>query len=360
MPPLNRGKLIASALRGAWRAAPPSLELSPTELEEIAPLLLASGAAGLVWWKIRNSAMSQTHAALQLQQAHRTQTLRGAIHERNIKLIFAALRAAKIEAMLLKGWAIARSYPERGLRPYGDIDLAVRPEQTAEAEAALSELDLANNYRTYIDLTHEEIEKYTDRKWDELCARSRTIPLDSVDVRILSAEDHLRLICIHLLKHGGWRPLWLCDVALAIESRPDDFDWEYCLGRNRKNANWITSTIGLANHLLGARIDDLPVATEANRLPHWLARYVLKLWESPQPRNHIWMLRYKSPMASYLRRPSGAIEDLRSRWPNPIEATIRMNGTLNEWSRFHYQLSYCLLRSAHFLRDLPRMLSARE
>jgi len=29
-----------------------------------------------------------------------------------------------VEPILGKGWAIARLYPERGMRPYGDIDLA--------------------------------------------------------------------------------------------------------------------------------------------------------------------------------------------------------------------------------------------
>jgi len=74
----ERGKLIASALGGAWRASPPAFQLSETELEDIAPLLIASGAAALVWWKIRDSEMGSTSAALQLQQAYRTQTLRAA------------------------------------------------------------------------------------------------------------------------------------------------------------------------------------------------------------------------------------------------------------------------------------------
>jgi hypothetical protein len=50
------------------------------------------------------------------------------------------------------------------------------------------------------------------------------VELNGAKIRILGAEDHLRLLCLHLLKHGAWRPLWLCDVAAALESRPSSFD----------------------------------------------------------------------------------------------------------------------------------------
>ena len=46
------GTLTARALRGAWRATPPTL--GADELELIAPHLLATGTAGLAWWAIKD------------------------------------------------------------------------------------------------------------------------------------------------------------------------------------------------------------------------------------------------------------------------------------------------------------------
>ena len=68
--------------------------------------------------------------------------------------------------------------------------------------------------------------------FDELFARSRVVNLGNEQIRILGLEDQLALSCIHLLKHGAWRPLWLCDVGLIIETLPAYFDWELCLRKH--------------------------------------------------------------------------------------------------------------------------------
>jgi hypothetical protein len=65
-------------------------------------------------------------------------------------------------------------------------------------------------------------------------------------------------------------------------------------------------------------------------------------------------------MAAYLRRPSGALADLRSRWPNPIAATVHMNGAFNELPRLPFQLGECAARTARFLSRLPQTLRARQ
>ena len=41
-----------------------------------------------------------------------------------------------------------------------------------------------------------------DRRLEELYERSELVALGDVDVRILGPEDHLRLICLHMLAHG--------------------------------------------------------------------------------------------------------------------------------------------------------------
>ena len=60
------------------------------------------------------------------------------VHEMEIGEAFSRLRSVGIEPILAKGWAIARLYPERGMRPYGDIDLCVHPDHFLKAFLAVT------------------------------------------------------------------------------------------------------------------------------------------------------------------------------------------------------------------------------
>src|SRR5205823_7319953 len=106
-----------------------------------------------------------------------------------------------------------------------------------------------------------------DCRVDELYDRSQLVPLGGAEVRVLGPEDHLRFLCLHLLGHGAWRPLWLCDIAVALEARPPDFDWDHCLGGDPRRSDWVACSLGVAHQLLGARVDDTPIAERAQRLP---------------------------------------------------------------------------------------------
>lgn len=152
------------------------------------------------------------------------------LQQHGIQEAFTRFRAAGIEPLLVKGWAIARRYPEASLRPYCDVDLCVAPEEYHRAQQVVerwTERDCR------IEL-HAGYAKVYDRTWAELLVRSQEVDLDGTAVRLLCDEDHLRLLCLHMLAHGAWRPLWLCDIAVAIESRPNGFDWErFRWGKNR-------------------------------------------------------------------------------------------------------------------------------
>ena len=262
MPPLSHGQILAATLEGAWRAAVTPARVSAGELASVAPLLKGSGAAPLAWWKIRRTELAVTHAARELRQAYLYQTLRAALQEQEIETVFALLARAGVEALLLKGWSAARLYPEQGLRPFGDVDVCVRPAQVEEARRALA---VPEAVRVHVDL-HKDFDESDERSFDELYARGETLRLGEAQVRVLAAEDHLRLTCVHMLRHGAWRPLWLCDVAAALESRTKDFDWSRVLEGDRRRARWVACALGLARELLDARLKDTPVAPEALRL----------------------------------------------------------------------------------------------
>jgi hypothetical protein len=344
----RRAVLIATLLRRAWRLSPQALSLKVDELEEIASLLLGSGAGALAWWRIRATRLCASRAARKLHEAYRLHTINVALYGDKIKRAFILLRAHKIEPVLIKGWANARLYPEAGLRPYGDIDLCVEPSRYAQA---VSVLESPDGKDCWVDL-HRGTGRLDKRGWRELYERSQLVCLDDVDVRVLGAEDHLRLLSIHLLRHGAWRPIWLCDVAVCVESLSDQFDWNVCLGRDGRRAEWVAATINLAHQLLGARLEHCPQVVRDIRLPIWLIRNVLRQWATPMIKDH-------GPpelMMRSLRRPARVPGALLARWPNPIEATIRREGAINRLPRFPYQLSDFLARGASFLTRLPKWL----
>jgi hypothetical protein len=343
----SRGDLVAKMLAGAWRKHPPELVLNTEELNEAVPRLLGSGAGALGWWRVRHSDLRASSAALELQESYRFHILRAAFHEQEIKEVIELLNSVGIDPILVKGWAIARLYPEHGLRPYGDIDLCFRPEQYP---AALTVLKSPECLKYPVDL-HDGFSKLDDHSADELFARSQLVKLGEVDVRVPGQEDHLRLLCVHLLGHGAFRPLWLCDIAAALESRTASFDWDRCLGGTRRRADWVACTIGLAHQLLRVRVEDMPIAARAKHLPKWLVPHVLKQWEAPYVANQP-QVKYYPEMAHYLGHPSGVLKALRKRWPDPLEATIRLRGPLNELPRLPFQIGYSLSRITKFLAHL--------
>ena len=119
----SKGELVAIALRGAWRETPPPLALGANDLRLIAPVLLRSGSAALAWWKATSAGSAPSQIPEEFLNAYKSQLLSAAVHECKVKEVFTALDAAGVDAMLVKGWAIARRYPMSALRPYGDLDL---------------------------------------------------------------------------------------------------------------------------------------------------------------------------------------------------------------------------------------------
>lgn len=344
---LARGRLIAKVL-AAWESnSPPALSLSLEDLAEVAPLLLNSGAGALTWWRIKSSDLRDAETSAELHQAYRLHTLQAAIKEIEISQVFSFLRSQGLEPLMGKGWAIARHYPEPGLRPYGDIDLYVRPEEHAAFAAALGKPESG---RWNIDL-HRGAAELDDRGFDELYARSQLVRLGEVEVRTFGPEDHLRLLCLHFLREGALRPLWLCDIAVALNSLPSGFDWKYFLSGSERRADWAICAIGLARQLLGAETDGLPVAGRAERLPRWLIPTVLQQWGAGKITKG-----RRVPMASYLRNPAGALSSLLQRWPNAIEATVGVKGPFNNWPRLPFQLGDCVLRTVRFALQIPRLL----
>ena len=333
-----RGVLLARLLSGVWRDPLPADQFTAQELDAIVNLLLESGSGALGWWRVRDSSISASASAIRLREAYRLHAIKAAIFEQGLASASSILRIRGFDPLLGKGWAVARSYPESGLRPYGDADLYVREDQYD----AFSEQVIRERLDCPVD-GHKGTADLADRSFDEVFNRSQLVSLGQATVRVMGPEDHLRLLCLHMLRHGAWRPLWLCDVAIALEARPADFDWAYFLSGNRKRSDWAACAIGLAHQLLGAQVADTPVAERAQRLPGWLIPTVLMQWGRGQVPHGTRM-----PMGSYLRDPAGLLTALRLRWPNAIEATVGVRGSFNDLPRLPFQLGECVTRTVRF------------
>ena len=334
----SRGHAVAESLKWAWRDNPPKTGVTAEDLEEVAPLLLKSGAGALGWWRIRQSPVRFLSAAKSLRNAYLRYAAQGLEQANKVATLNAVLQRERVRCILLKGLATSRFYPEPGLRPPGDIDLCVPPEDRQRTRAILDKPE----YRGYnVDLEHAELRRFDDRSFEEFYLHSESIRIEGTEVRVLGNEDHLRFLCLHLLKHGGCRPLWLCDIAAVLEQIPRSFDWDRCLGSQKPHADWILCTIGLAQDVLKAQVANPPPRLDRLRLPRWLVNSLMKQWNAPDMVN---LPLLRDQIRDQWRNPRGLVEALRSRWPNAIQATVDANGQFDDSMRLPFQLRNCQSR----------------
>ena len=209
------------------------------------PLLQASGMAAWV-----ASRLPTGHPLRAELQAARLALLgRQMVLRRNIATLLAAWNAVGVESVLLKGFMLAEfAYPVPGLRPYGDIDILVRPEQLVSlVQAALAVGWTDDGYsRRPAEWTHEiahlyspdgqirlELHRYTCA-WDggpsgKVCRITEQIwqaaeseVLEGVPVRRPSWADCALILCLGRSWSGDLgrcKPADYTDL-LALSERP--------------------------------------------------------------------------------------------------------------------------------------------
>ena len=352
-PAARRGStpsIIAELLAGSWRRTPPAPNLSAEELGQVVPQLKGSGTAALAWWRVRGSRLRDTRAGEELREAYQTQSLQSALQEREVEHVFSRLRAAGVEPILLKGLGAARLYAERGLRPVGDIDLCVRPEEYGAARRAV--WGPGPKGKALIDLKHDDSALLGRDGWDGVYARSRLFELNGSRIRVPGHEDQLRFLCLHLLRHSAYRPLWLCDVAAALETAHAGFDRNAAAGCDALRRNWVGCVLDLARRLLGATRGGLPESVSEARAPSWLLAEVLRQWERPTTADHV----PRELMSVSLRNPLRALPALVGRWPDPVRAHVGLRLPFDERARLPRQLKFYVSQSAAFLKRPLRRL----
>lgn len=314
----DRGRRVAALMAAAL-----ANRMVTTNEEDLEEILLRSGAGPLAWRATRREGA--------FRDAYRMQVMRAELAERELERLFRALHDASIDAILGKGWSVARHYPDVGLRPYGDFDLYVAPEDQARLLDVLAATPLAH---FSVDV-HRGAQWLDDRPFDVLLHRSMLVPLRGTQVRVFAPEDHLRLVCLHALAEGVMRPVWLCDIAVLSHAAIDE---ERFREGDARRTSYALAARALAQELLG----DGPRVR-----PYWLADTVLRVWgEAPVPKGSRMKMRDAV-------RTGGVRRALAGRWPNAIEATVGVGGAIDRWPRFPYQIADAVRRAWGFLRAKP-------
>jgi len=289
-----------------------------------------------------------THSP-EITDEYRYYLLRRRLAEDLILRAFRGLRREGIEPILIKGWAAARNYPAGKTRFFGDIDLAV---SAADYPKAKDVIAAAGQEMGGIDL-HRELRHLDTVDWDRLFSSSETVPLDGENIRVLCAEDHLRILCVHWLIDGGERRDRLWDIVYAIQNRPIQFDWSKCVDVvSETRRYWIIAAIGIAHKYSALDLHGIPFADEARTLPSWITKCLEREWD----RN----VELRS-LASQLRYPGGFIRQLKKRIPpNPIQATINCDGDLRSRTRIGYQIRDMAKRFLPVVKDISAAIVEKQ
>jgi hypothetical protein len=265
---IQQGRCVADMMAGAWRARAGTVRAD--QIGTIGDRLQNEGLSGLIWNRLSATAR-RTPLARQIREHAIANAVAAARLDDILVRVVAAFRTAGIEPIVTKGWAVARYYTSPGIRPYSDLDVAVRPDQAAMARDVLNNF---GNGSPSVDL-HAGIADLGPSHWNGVFARTRLAILNGVSVRVLAPEDQFRLLVAHLLRHFCHRPLNLVDIAAILESDQIE-NWDACLRGTHTWRRWILAVAALARRLLGVH---LPTQlADAMRAPTWLEDATLWHW----------------------------------------------------------------------------------
>jgi Uncharacterised nucleotidyltransferase len=272
------------------------VRLTPEWLATLPPEIARRPPLGpLRWW-----AYSQANRLGELPDAGdlRRKFLR-TVADNTVRLARAAevldvAAAAGITLLPLKGALLAgAAYPDAGLRPMADLDLAVHPAQLDAAVAALASLGFRRQFpdrpRFRAPFAHDialtdgrHIVELHHRWLHELGVAADTTPLfaRAIELELLgrrrlvpSWADTLVIVATHAAGHVfGEHPLWLVDVALVV-ARGGDGVVERAgeLARACRAERAFAVAMTIAARALPRDVPLPPLSPRGRRRARWLA-----------------------------------------------------------------------------------------
>ncbi len=280
---LRRLTALLSAARG--RDAPPAADCDAAAIAAAAD---AHGVSALLWTALAGVGGAEAVRDA-LTPAARAAAALDVFARRELEATLAALSAAGVRALVVKGAALAYTvYADAWLRPRTDADVLVAPGEAAAAVDALER----RGYRRTDALTSGQLVSHqlafersddhgvrhvVDLHWkivnpqmlsgalpfDTLWGAALPAPLLGPAARVPAPAASLAIAAVHRLAHhqGHERLIWLYDVAMLVRQF-DDRQWAQltALSVERGIAGLCLDALARARDLIGSA---LPPGVEA-------------------------------------------------------------------------------------------------
>lgn len=298
---------LAALLRGAppiptWSASQWDALISLADELRLAPLLEHTLRA--------QSVHLPTESRVRLHRAARKGALARICAERTLAEIQVALGQQDIRFIVLKGLALGYTlYPTPDCRPMSDVDLVIDAANRVRATTALC----AEGWKGVED-DHEEISSELEMRkadpgllpielhwelmhfeWFSQSAQFRTEDIwaeagpcrcGQTAFLMLSPEDALIYLCLHLAIHHAFEEMWLLmdlDRLIRASNLPDGLtlDWDRVTRRARTGqvANAVYFTLAYAQRLLDT---PAPAYVMAQLRPSWLIAWCVERLAPPE------------------------------------------------------------------------------
>lgn len=252
------GAALLALARASLSANPPAIEsfLSSLDWDSFLRLARHHRLEPLLCYGLRRSCFAGIPTGIreEWEARRRTSIATALFHQEALGEIAAAFTDRGLPFVILKGEALSKAfYPQEGLRPYGDIDLLIRPEAYESAKAILMSLGFrlrqavneAEKLRFFgeIEFKKEDPVALTvDLHWDTLMtswqpqsllsdhetwASLDQVCLGSHAIPILRGEVLLIYLCVHFAFHHAFDGLiLLCDLFLVLRRDAEKTDWD--------------------------------------------------------------------------------------------------------------------------------------
>jgi len=241
------------------------LSENTVEWDELLAEAQMSGVSSLLYYILETAGVDgllPRQVMSELQVACYSVAARNIHYYRELSTILSSFQRLGIQVVILKGAALAKTlYPDMSLRPFVDIDLLIRDQDLDKAERELQFLGYSMSFlkgefhQGYVrrfdkhflyskdGLIAVNIEIHTSLlpficmqrlEADGFWARGVVFPIFENGGLVLSPEDMLLHLCIHIFNHNiSTRLLWLYDVALMILKHGESINWKLLEKRTR-------------------------------------------------------------------------------------------------------------------------------
>jgi hypothetical protein len=248
----------AALLWAACRREPSAGEVTDAitrgaDLDLAAEIAVVERVSPLLWRALRHAGVEtngQGWATVLSQDAARCRAQSRLTLPRMATLALGPLADAGLEALVIKGGAVAGRYPDTALRPMDDIDLILPPDQIEPAVDTLTQTGWVRyvapaRRRHEVDLMHPALpglpidlhrglstwrSRANRLTSEQLWAQRQKTTLHGVGAFVLPPEPELVMLAAHAAKpfHIFARLVWTADIAMVVAAAEPrgGIDWD--------------------------------------------------------------------------------------------------------------------------------------